>query len=226
MEWMGKWITGPAQEDDDEEVPPYLFARSITLDASKEIARATLYASALGVYTFWINGNRVGDRYFAPGYTEYFYRVQYQEYPVTEILREMLVSRAGDREAGVGTTAENAGETDGKCVISLTAELTGGWYAGRVGLAVRGNQYGPKRALLAQLLMEYADGTKEIIGTDASWQVTTDPEERHVSLMGKSTMQGGPIQARRHTSRPASMRESFRSRLWRTWACRSKFTRR
>ena len=51
-------------------------------------------------------------------------------------------------------------------------------YAGRVGLAVRGNQYGPKRALLAQLLIEYADGTKEIIGTDTSWQVTTDGPRR------------------------------------------------
>ena len=120
----------------------------------------------------------MGDRYFAPGYTEYFYRVQYQEYPVTEMLKEMSGSQTGDREAGAGTTEGNAGETDGTCAISLTAELTGGWYAGRVGLAVRGNQYGPKRALLAQLLIEYADGTKEIIGTDTSWQVTTDGPRR------------------------------------------------
>ena len=140
--------------DDDEKEPPYLFEKKIEVKKEKKIARATLYASALGVYTFWINGNRVGDRYFAPGYTEYFYRVQYQEYPVTEMLKEM----AGG--------------------FSLTAELTGGWYAGRVGLAVRGNQYGPKRALLAQLEIEYADGTKEIIGTDASWQITMDGPRR------------------------------------------------
>lgn len=178
MEWTGKWITGPAQVDDDEKVPPYLFRKKIEIKREKEIARATLYASALGVYTFRINGNRVGDRYFAPGYTEYFYRVQYQEYPVTEMLKEMSGSQTGDREAGAGTTEGNAGETDGTCAISLTAELTGGWYAGRVGLAVRGNQYGPKRALLAQLLIEYADGTKEIIGTDTSWQVTTDGPRR------------------------------------------------
>ena len=75
--------------DDDEKEPPYLFEKKIEVKKEKKIARATLYASALGVYTFWINGNRVGDRYFAPGYTEYFYRVQYQEYPVTEMLKEM-----------------------------------------------------------------------------------------------------------------------------------------
>ena len=62
MEWTGKWITGPAQVDDDEKVPPYLFRKKIEIKREKEIARATLYASALGVYTFRINGNRVGDR--------------------------------------------------------------------------------------------------------------------------------------------------------------------
>ena len=49
MEWTGKWITGPAQVDDDEKVPPYLFRKKIEIKREKEIARATLYASALGV---------------------------------------------------------------------------------------------------------------------------------------------------------------------------------
>ena len=100
---------GPAQVDDDEKVPPYLFRKKIEIKREKEIARATLYASALGVYTFRINGKPGGDRYFAPGYTEYFYRVQYQEYPVTEMLKEMSGSQTGDREAGAGTTEGNAG---------------------------------------------------------------------------------------------------------------------
>ena len=67
MEWTGKWITGPAQVDDDEKVPPYLFRKKIEIKREKEIARATLYASALGVYTFRINGNRVGGPLFCAG---------------------------------------------------------------------------------------------------------------------------------------------------------------
>ena len=51
------------------------------LDAAGRAAR--LYVTALGLYEFEINGQRVGDDVFAPGRTEYTKRVPYHVYDVT-----------------------------------------------------------------------------------------------------------------------------------------------
>ena len=50
------------------------------------IRRATLYASALGVYRFHINGRPVGNDYFTPGWTDYHKRVYYNTYDVTDMI--------------------------------------------------------------------------------------------------------------------------------------------
>ncbi|MFE6489037.1 alpha-L-rhamnosidase N-terminal domain-containing protein, partial [Streptomyces sp. NPDC057757] len=46
----------------------------------KKVARARLYATALGVYEAHLNGRRVGRDQLAPGWTDYRERVQYQTY--------------------------------------------------------------------------------------------------------------------------------------------------
>lgn len=48
-----------------------------------KISHATLYVASLGMHEAWINGKRVGDEYFAPGWTEYNQRLQYKQYDVT-----------------------------------------------------------------------------------------------------------------------------------------------
>ncbi|MBR7160995.1 MAG: alpha-L-rhamnosidase N-terminal domain-containing protein, partial [Clostridia bacterium] len=52
-----------------------------------KIKKATLWASALGVYAARLNGTKV-SYVLAPGWTAYEHRVQYQEYDVTALLRE------------------------------------------------------------------------------------------------------------------------------------------
>jgi alpha-L-rhamnosidase len=47
------------------------------------IASARLYVSAMGLYQLELNGKRVGDQYFTPGWTAYDFRYQYQTYDVT-----------------------------------------------------------------------------------------------------------------------------------------------
>ena len=47
------------------------------------IRSATLYATALGLYEFHINGKRVGDHVLAPDWTDYRRRLRYQAYDVT-----------------------------------------------------------------------------------------------------------------------------------------------
>ena len=120
------------------------------------VVKAEVIASALGCYTISINGQKVSDRYFAPGYTQYNKRVLYNRYDVTHLL--------GQEDA------------------VIRAEVAGGWYAGRLGLALKGNRFGPKRAFLMELHLTFADGRKSIIGTNETWTVTTDNPRRFASF--------------------------------------------
>ena len=72
----------------------------------KPVKRATLYASALGNYEMHINGQRVGNDYFTPGWTDYNKRVYYNTYDVTDMIN------AGANAIG-GILAE------GSCMVRL-----------------------------------------------------------------------------------------------------------
>jgi alpha-L-rhamnosidase len=110
---------------------------------SKTIARARLYATALGVYEVSINGRRVSDDLLAPGWTDYRKRVMVQTYDVTALIHP-----------GVN---------------AVGAVLGDGWYAGRLGW-VGWAQYGTRPAFDAQLEITYTDGTRDVIATDDSWK--------------------------------------------------------
>jgi len=112
---------------------------------SKPIRRAYIYATALGLYELYINGERAGDDYFTPGWTEYQKRIYYRCYDVAGLVR-----------------------SNGVNVIGAT--VGDGWYIMLHNMIHAGRQTG----LLAQLHIEFADGTTEIIGTDPSWKMTTD----------------------------------------------------
>lgn len=51
------------------------------------IDRAVVYATAHGVYELTINGQPVTDSVLNPGWTAYEWRLQYQSFDVTDILR-------------------------------------------------------------------------------------------------------------------------------------------
>ncbi len=94
---------------------PYL-RRSFTL--AGPVASARLHVTALGLYEARLNGQRVGDAFLTPGWTDYGQRVLYQTYDVTGLLRG----------------GENV----------LGAVLGDGWYAGFVGFDAKraGAHYG------------------------------------------------------------------------------------
>jgi alpha-L-rhamnosidase len=110
------------------------------------IVSARLYATAHGIYQATINGDRVSDELFAPGWTSYRHRLRYQTYDVTSLLRE----------------GEN----------TVDVLLGNGWFRGRLGWKDERALYGDRLALLAQLEVTYDDGTNEIIGTDERWAAT------------------------------------------------------
>lgn len=139
------------------EPAPYL-RKTFTVDGP--VRRARLYATALGVYEPRLNGQRIGDVHFAPGWTDYNKRVQVQAYDVTDQLEQ----------------GENV----------LGAILGDGWYAGHVGMFGR-HVYGPyPLGFLAQLEIEYEDGRTERVVTDASWQGRSGPIVVSDMLMGET----------------------------------------
>ncbi len=135
-------------------VPATQFRKSF--QPRKDIRRAMVYATALGLYELHVNGERVGKDYFTPGWTDYRERVYYHAYDVTSMLRP---------------GAENA----------LGALLANGWYAGHVAHIVPG-LYGKHPRLLVQLEIEYDDGGVDHIVTDGSWRAA-DGEIRGADLI-------------------------------------------
>jgi len=147
---------GPPQTFTDY-LSPAPFLRK-TFMVSKPVRRATIYSTALGVYELQLNGARVGTDYLTPGWTEFRSRVQYQTYDVTAQVRE-------------GANA-------------FGAILGDGWYASVLSYTGQRYFYGGYPRLLAQLEIEYADGTRETIASDGSWRAATGPIRSADLMMG------------------------------------------
>jgi alpha-L-rhamnosidase len=156
-DWQAHWIGADLVGGPRTSAPAPFLRRAFTIGAP--VASARLYITALGVYECVINGRRVGEDIFAPGWTDYRIRVQYQVYDVTELLAE------------------------GENVIG--AILGDGWYCGYV--AWNGRQgYGDRPRLLAQLAIEYADGSRATIVSDEAWKTRSGPILQSDMLMGES----------------------------------------
>ncbi|MGB5872496.1 MAG: family 78 glycoside hydrolase catalytic domain [Bacteroidota bacterium] len=140
-------------------LPPPRYLQS-DLKIDKPIARAVLYASALGLCDLYVNGSHVSDEYFTPGWTDYPRRVYYRTYDVTDMLR------SGENTWG--------------------AILADGWYSGYLGWAVQRDRYGSRTRLKAQIYVEYSDGSREVIGTGSDWRAFRGPLQEADFLMGET----------------------------------------
>jgi alpha-L-rhamnosidase len=160
-DWLGKWI-GSSVLGGPRTVPPAPFLRK-EFSLPKPVRTARLYATALGLYEFHLNGSRVGDFVFSPGRTEYKKRVQYNVFDVTDQLRQ------GDNAMG--------------------AILGDGWYSGHVHVDPR-QYYGDRPRLLAQLRVDYTDGSSQTFSTDESWKTAVGP------ILANDILQGEAYDAR------------------------------
>lgn len=82
--WNGIWITdGNYRFTEKKTSPiPMTFKRNFSCD--KRIRSAVIYATAIGIYELSLNGKKVGEDYFAPGFTSYKHHLQYQTYDITQ----------------------------------------------------------------------------------------------------------------------------------------------
>ncbi|WP_186755306.1 alpha-L-rhamnosidase [Echinicola salinicaeni] len=143
-DWKAEWIT-PGYKEPEDSKPSPIFRKEIKID--KKVVSATAYITAHGIYEAHINGQRIGDAYFTPGWTSYNKRLQYQTYDITEQLKP-------------GTNA-------------IGAILGSGWYRGTLAWGDNKNIYGSDIALLMQIELHYADGSSQTFGTDDSWKSNT-----------------------------------------------------
>lgn len=134
----------PQPADKDLRQPP-LLRREFTVD--RPVSRARLYTSAHGVYEMELNGRKIGDDVLNPGWTVYDARLRYHTYDITSML----------------VKGNNA----------IGGWLGDGWYRGRLGFTHHGHTfdlYGDDLSLIAQLEIQYEDGSSVIVSTDASWR--------------------------------------------------------
>ena len=119
------------------------------VDVSKPLKSARLYVTARGIYEFYINGERVSNDYFNPGWTDYRYRIMYNSYDITSMMRQ------GSNGFG--------------------AMLGSGWFSDlNIFTASQVDPYGIKQSLLAKILLTYEDGTQQVVVTDGSWKKYDD----------------------------------------------------
>lgn len=143
-DWAGRWIAPAASlRKSNNAAPCFYLRRSFYVPSA--VRQARLYVAALGLAEPWINGERVTDDCFIPGWTDFRQRVQYVAYDVTARLA-----------------------AEGENVIGFI--LGPGWYAGHLGFPTHRFRYGAVPALRAQLMLEYADGTRETVASNEQWR--------------------------------------------------------
>jgi alpha-L-rhamnosidase len=167
-DWVAKWITADPEiirRDPAAIAPsltepgtPALFRREFEVPG--EIKRATLYASARGLFELRANGERVSDDVFAPEWTDYDKRIHYRTYDVTTMLvpgRNTLAAMLGD-----------------------------GWWSGYVGWQeTRGRYDSLENSLIIQIEIELVAGQKLLLNTDRSWRCNTGPILSSDFMMGE-----------------------------------------
>ncbi len=137
------WSAQPIAPDEDFDGAPLLRTEFALEEGHGPVARATLHATAHGVFEAHLNGNPVSDDVLSPGWSSYEWRLRYRSYDVTSLLEPTSV---------------------------LGIALGNGWFRGRLGWSGGRALYGTELAALAQLEIEFSDGYVQSVVTDESWR--------------------------------------------------------
>ncbi len=125
-----------------------VFEQTINLSGIK---KAELYITALGQYEAEINGVKVGNELFSPGYTYYPKELQYQVYDVSDMIKD----------------GEN----------KLKVFLGQGWYCGRYTFDNKTQIYGEVPAVSWVLEIEDGGGSKIFTSADGNAELLQSPYE-------------------------------------------------
>ncbi len=175
--WAGRWIgidelfEGERQGYRSRIAARYL-RKEIDVKA-EEIKRATAYVAAVGLYEFYINGQKQGVDVLAPQPTDTRKSIIYNTFDITDALRakQLEPERKANQQGAVSTMMSLAPEASKTCFgIALGA-----------GRAFPMRQSKPHKSPFmgfpkcrVNIIIEYADGTKQKVSTDESWKLTAN----------------------------------------------------
>lgn len=142
-DWKAEWISGNYPVNKKHRYPVDCFYKNFMVEDATKIVKARAYMTACGVYEGYLNRQRMGRFFLAPGITDYRKRIQYQTVDITGLIQS------------------------GKNRMQFM--LADGWYRGSVGAWAIKNFYGSKTKLLAQIEISYEDGHTEVIVSDDSF---------------------------------------------------------
>ena len=149
-DWQARWI----EENDDAkyvEKNPGAVVFAKNYEIQKPVRRARAYTSGLGVFSLEVNGTKVSDNVLEPLQTDYDKSVIYSTYDITDHIG-----------------------ADGQ--LRFAATVAGGMYDNPATerYSKINTIFGRKRFIM-QVLLDYEDGTSEILATDGSWLVSPSP---------------------------------------------------
>ncbi len=166
-DWKAKWINdgklGPQNSEEYyKDDPAPLFRHDFKVD--KKISKARLYITGLGYYEATINGTRVGNYLLDPGWTNYSKRVLYSTFDATKLLKK-----------------------DGN-TVGVT--LGNGWY-NLLPMTMWGSRNlrehltSGRPRFIAQLKIEYTDGTTKTVVSNEEWKTHEGPILRNNIYLGE-----------------------------------------
>ncbi|NCW27741.1 MAG: alpha-L-rhamnosidase [Verrucomicrobia bacterium] len=141
-----QWIGDRKRKTTGRQPSPFL-RKSFLLRGP--VRKATLHWTALGVADLHLNGQKIGQDFLMPGWSDYRKRTQTISTDVTKLLRP------GPNRIG--------------------AILGDGWYCGYLYCKRERNFYGKHPQLLARLEVELPNGQRMAVVTDRTWELRNGP---------------------------------------------------
>jgi alpha-L-rhamnosidase len=142
QDWQASWIS-PVEQDDPGYGRRPAHTLATTFESAGDVVVARLYATALGVYEAFVNGERAGTAELSPGSTSY---------------DRTLYAQASDVTAAVRSGTNQ-----------LEIVLSDGWYRGQVGAFRQPAGWGTVLGARAELHLEYRDGSRRVVRSDETW---------------------------------------------------------
>jgi alpha-L-rhamnosidase len=161
--WIGDARTRPATDSlMYGEFPAPLFRKEFS--AGNDIKTATLFITAAGYYHATINGERIGENYLDPAWTNFSKRIYYTQYDITSQIKQGINC--------LGVTLGNG------FYNLLPMRMWGGRNLREV--LPSGNP-----VFIARLRLEYTDGKIDEVITDKSWKYSYGPIIKNNVYLGE-----------------------------------------
>ena len=139
-------------------LPPASYLRK-TFAIPKPVHRAQLYTNTLGAADFYINSKRLQHNALPLRWTNFQKQVYTRVFDVTDALQE------GDN--------------------AIAAVLTDGWFCGYTSPMQSRDQFGTTPRLRAELQVEFADGSRLLVLSDAEWKAASGALQQADPTLGE-----------------------------------------